>query len=121
MAIIGASARVGIVAVLACSFACCCGTSPLGTPCIDPSVGAGPGVRVVSPALECRSRLCLVTKRAAGATTASCTDECSSDHDCAAMANLYCAGGYACTTVAGFPRPVCACRESLDGGDWRDR
>jgi len=116
VASIGASARVGIVAVVACSFVCCCGTSSLGTPCIDPAAGDGRGVSVVSPALECRSRLCLVTRRAAGAT-ASCTAECSSDHDCVAMGNVYCASGYACATVAGFPRAVCACRESVDGGD----
>lgn len=103
-----ASARGVLFGVVAWIVAGCCGGGAIGVPCADSAARDG-GVAVGSPALECPSRLCLVTRRDGGAT-ALCTVECSSDHDCAGMANAYCRDGYACTTVAGFPRAVCACR-----------
>lgn len=109
MAILAASARVALFGVAACIFACCCGAASIGVPCSDAAARDGGGVAVVSPALECLSRLCLVTKRDGG-TTALCTVECSSDHDCAGMGTIYCRAGYACASVPGFPRTVCACR-----------
>jgi len=97
--------------VTACVLAGCCGAaSDVASLCAAPSDGdGGSDVRLVSPALDCRSHLCLVTPRAGG-PVALCTDECGSDHDCEAMGTAYCASGYACGTVAGFPRAVCVCR-----------
>lgn len=114
----GRSLAVAVCLVAACVFACavasCCGAAtsnarPCAAPSSDDAGDGGTDVRVVSPALDCPSRLCLVTPRADG-PIALCTDECASDHDCAAMGNDYCASGYACGTGAGFPRAVCVCR-----------
>lgn len=103
-----ASVRVVLFGVVACTLASCCGGASLAVPCADSAARDG-GVAVVSPALECLSRLCLVTRRDGG-TTALCTVECSSDRDCAQMGDVYCRAGYGCAAVAGFPRTVCACR-----------
>lgn len=51
-----------------------------------------------------------------GGAIALCTAECSSDRDCSAMGIDFCASGYACAAVTDFPRAVCVCRDSLDGG-----
>jgi len=78
----------------------CCGSAMLGTPC--PVATGDGGLRVVSPALECHSRLCL-------APTGLCTVECSADEDCG-MVYLDCRSGTVCARVAPYPRAVCTCR-----------
>jgi len=83
----------------------CCGSPSLDMPCTGPPTGEG--VSIVSPALECRSRLCLVTRRD-GVATGVCTVSCASDHDCASMDGLYCRNGYTCARV-GLPDSVCVC------------
>jgi hypothetical protein len=83
----------------------CCGAAALDAPCSAPPTSEG--VSIVSPALECRSRLCLVTRRD-GVASGVCTVECSSDHDCAGMDGLYCRDGYTCARV-GLPQSVCVC------------
>jgi hypothetical protein len=85
--------------------------------CGDPSRGdGGVRVRLATPALECASKLCLITRRDAGFTVALCTTECSSDSDCASMAVAYCRVGYSCSRLGAYPNAVCICRDQLDGG-----
>ena len=89
------------VAALAVALASgCCGSGPVGTPCLVSGVLDG-GVRVVSPALECRSRLCLLPN-------GLCTVECRADDDCEMV--LDCRSGAVCARVAPYPRAVCTCR-----------
>jgi hypothetical protein len=102
-------ARARLLAyLLVLAAAGCCGSPALATPCSAPP--RSDGVSIVSPALECRSRLCLVTRRD-GVPTGVCTDECSSDQDCAGMDGLYCRNGYTCAPVGRFPHSVCVCVE----------
>jgi hypothetical protein len=79
----------------------CCDSASLGTFCPVPAAPDG-GVRVVSPALECHSKLCL-------APTGLCTVECSADEDCG-MVYLDCRSGTVCARVPPYPRAVCTCR-----------
>jgi hypothetical protein len=98
------------VVVVVCWLGGCCGSAASTMPCGDPSDGdGGIGVSLATPALECPSKLCLITRRASG-LTALCTTECASDGDCAALAGAYCKSGYACAPVGAYPRPVCVCR-----------
>ena len=100
MACTHAAAYLFVLAVVGC-----CGSPAFEEPCSAPP--GGDGVSIVSPALECRSRLCLVTRRD-GVATGVCTVECSSDHDCSGMDGLYCRDGYRCANV-GLPHSVCVC------------
>ena len=43
-----------------------------------------------------------------------CTDTCASDGDCDGRGG-FCGTGYACATVAEFPKRVCVCREEMPG------
>jgi len=106
---VGARVAWLVVAALCALGAGCCGSGAMGELCLDSAGGDGGAMHIVSPALECHSRLCLVTPRAGGAT-ALCTTECSTDRDCEAMDGLYCRSGHACARVSPYPRAVCICR-----------
>ena len=86
---VGKGGLVSACIVIVCSVAGCCGSGARTMPCPDPAAGDGGSVRVDSPALDCPSKLCLVTPHDGG-TTALCTRECASDHDCSALAVCLC-------------------------------
>jgi hypothetical protein len=90
---------------------CGCGSSSVGEPCGGES---STDTRLVDPAVECASRLCLIAP-AGGA----CTVGCASDDDCAG-ASARCPGGFTCAVpfVAGrfACQPLCTCRGDLVPG-----
>ena len=82
---------------------------------------------VISPALECPSRMCLFAaeEKTGSRATPLCTEACTSDADCARgergdpndPADKHCKGGFACmipTTVGNFAcQKLCTCIDTL--------
>jgi hypothetical protein len=101
-----------------------CNPNSIGRPCVNPQGSDVRGTQISSPALECPSRLCLITKENAkhtetdGGATAVCTAECSNNGDCDAESKASCKSGFACaivTTAGNFCcRKLCVCKEDLD-------
>ncbi len=106
------------------AFATACNPNSIGRLCVNPQKTAPTGTSIVSPALECPSRLCLIAPTtdtafaATGRTT--CTAQCGSNSDCQAETKEACATGYACavaTQVGAFCcEKVCVCRDDLVAG-----
>jgi hypothetical protein len=120
----------GLVASITGLALVACNPNSIGRPCINPNRSAVTGVQLVSPALECPSRLCLETSNTQGIATTPdgggaettrsvCTDFCESDGDCSAETTQYCTAGFKCAvvnTIANTPlvcRKVCVCKDDL--------
>ena len=111
------------------SLAAGCNPNSIGRLCVNPQNTAPLGTSIVSPALECPSRLCLITPTTdpafsnTGRTT--CTAQCGSNSDCQAESKEACASGFACavaTTVGSFCcEKVCICRDDLIADVNKDR
>jgi len=117
--------RASIVGLLALVFTAGlttgCNPNSIGRLCVDPTnTSVSSGGKIVSPALECPSRLCLVEPSQTMGSISTCTAECSSNSDCEAETKEYCASGFACavaTDVGSFCcKKVCICRDSLTAG-----
>jgi hypothetical protein len=112
---------LGIAAGLAATG---CNPNSIGRPCINPQNSAPGGTQVVSPALECPSRLCLIQPSTAtstqGTSRNTCTASCESDDDCQAETTEYCQRGFVCavaTQVGNFCcKKLCVCRDDLVPG-----
>ena len=99
-----------------------CNPNSIGRPCINPAGTTVIGTAVESPALECPSRLCLLTAGIAtsagdGGAAGVCTAECESNDDCDAETKKYCPSGFVCavaTSTSSFAcKRVCICRSDL--------
>lgn len=111
-------------AVLALGAATGCNPNSIGRICINPQNSAPGGPQVISPALECPSRLCLIqpanTTSTNGDERKTCTAECESNDDCDAETLEYCATGFVCavpTQVGNFCcKRLCVCKDDLVEG-----
>jgi hypothetical protein len=112
-----------------------CNPNSIGRPCVNPQGSDVRGTQVSSPALECPSRLCLISPAngtSPGAVDgggsseprATCTADCQSDGDCAPETSQYCKSGFACavaTQVGDFCcRKLCICKDDLQDNINRD-
>jgi hypothetical protein len=88
-------------------------------------------VQVSHPALECPSRLCVITSSASGGSadagtglgmsangTATCTATCNSDGDCTPETTKYCPAGFVCAVATAVDssfccKKLCVCRSGL--------
>jgi hypothetical protein len=96
-----------------------CAPSSVGRPCQDPKGDIVRGTQLSTPALECPSRVCLLSQAVVdgGVPRAYCTAGCDSDGDCAAEGHSQCAGRFRCAV----PREVgdlccqklCVCEDDL--------
>jgi hypothetical protein len=114
-----AALAVLLVAVAGCT------DEGIGRKCINPNeTGAVTGTQIVSPALECHSRLCFLNE---SPLRSVCTTSCETDDDCAggvidpAGADKgYCGSKFVCAiaTVAGpfCCKRLCVCKEDLQKG-----
>jgi hypothetical protein len=115
---------IGVV-VGAALFAC--NPNSIGRPCVNPGGEAVAGTQVSSPALECPSRLCLITApgTASGNVTgvdggfrAACTAECQHDSDCDPETKEQCKSGFSCAVAVETGRfcckKFCICKEDLE-------
>lgn len=98
-----------------------CNPNSIGRLCVDPTnTSVSSGGKIVSPALECPSRLCLVEPSQTMGSISTCTAECSDNGDCEAETKDYCASGFVCavaTQVGSFCcKKVCICKDSLTDG-----
>lgn len=102
-----------------------CNPNSIGRLCVNPQMSAPTGPQIVSPALECPSRLCLIepttsTTEAQGGSRNTCTAECGSDGDCDAETKDYCQSGFVCaiaTQVGSFCcKKFCICKDDLQDG-----
>lgn len=102
-----------------------CNPNSIGRPCINPQNSAPSGPQVVSPALECPSRLCLIekstgTSNVQGNSRNTCTAQCESNDDCDAETTDYCSSGFVCavaTQVGSFCcKKFCVCKDDLQDG-----
>src|SRR5688572_5055728 len=112
----------GLVALLTGLGVVACNPNSIGRPCVNPAASQPEGTQLVSPALECPSRLCLLTTGALegqdGGTRQTCTDSCESNDDCEAESLAQCKNGFVCavanTTGKYACKRVCICRDDLD-------
>lgn len=108
-----------------------CNPNSIGRPCVNPQGSDVRGTQVSSPALECPSRLCLISPANANHTepvlgdggtqpVAVCTAECNNTGDCDPETHKYCTQGFTCaivTTAGPFCcKKLCVCREDLQPG-----
>lgn len=121
-----ARALAGLVLLVASGASTGCNPNSIGRPCINPQNSAPSGPQVVSPALECPSRLCLIeptttaSAEVMGNSRNTCTAECGSDDDCDAETKDYCSSGFVCavaTQVGSFCcKKFCICKDDLQDG-----
>ncbi len=105
-----------------------CNPNSIGRPCINPAgTGAtGSSSQIESPALECPSRLCLLTANIQASNAGDggsgiggvCTARCDTNDDCQAETTAYCSAGFVCA-VAASTGPfkcdkICICKTDLD-------
>jgi len=101
-----------------------CNPNSIGRICINPQGSAPGGPQVISPALECPSRLCLIEPANAtstgGVERKTCTAECETNDDCDPETTEHCATGFVCavpTQVGNFCcKRLCICRDDLTEG-----
>jgi hypothetical protein len=108
-----------------------CNPNSIGRPCVNPQNSAPLGTQVSSPALECPSRLCLLTPPNAssgmagsgaidGGVRATCTASCDTNDDCDPETTALCKAGFVCAvaTQAGpfCCRKLCICKSDLVPG-----
>jgi len=129
--------QIGLAALSTLLFlvAAGCADKHIGRRCIISDEGAdggmGPTYFSINPlALECPSRICIKpAQQQTTNTQALCTDECSSDDDCAGAesrdkndsTDLRCNSGFACRyaipNLEGVPlacKRVCVCKDFID-------
>jgi hypothetical protein len=100
-----------------------CNPNSIGRPCVNPQGNAVLGTQISSPALECPSRLCLITPNGPdvdGGIRDVCTAECGSDSDCTAETQDFCKAGFKCvvpTTAGPFCcKKLCVCKSDVQAG-----
>jgi hypothetical protein len=123
LAWIAALAFVGTVAA--------CSNNGVGRLCQDPR---GPdagviGTQIVTPALECTSRICIFREESGGVPRSVCTVKCESDDDCSdgekgQASEGRCPSKFVCAvaTVAGtlHCQRLCVCQDDLEDDVNRD-
>jgi len=102
-----------------------CNPNSIGRPCVNPLGSDVRGTQVSSPALECPSRLCLITPPTGMATAAraTCTASCESDGDCDPENRDQCSHFVCAVAATAGPfccRKVCICRDDLRAGENQD-
>jgi hypothetical protein len=119
-ALVGTVVGVGFVS---------CNPNSIGRPCVNPLGSDVRGTQISSPALECPSRLCLITPPSGSSDTdggarATCTAECQSDGDCGEETDKFCKKKFVCAVAATAGpfccRKVCICRDDLKAGENQD-
>ena len=100
-----------------------CSDQGIGRKCVNPTDAGISGVQIVSPALECQSRLCFLNESPARTI---CTATCDTDEDCEsgvtskAGGDGLCPSKFVCAvaTVAGpfCCKKICLCQDDLMKG-----
>ena len=107
-----------------------CNPNSIGRPCVNPADAGVQGTQLVSPALECPSRLCLLTPgqgadtdggASADTTRATCTAGCENQDDCAPETDKNCPSKKFVCAVATRSGPFCCkkyciCADDLEEG-----
>lgn len=117
---------IALLAALATpAFMTACDESGVGEKCVSPSDGGANGTQIISPALDCPQRMCLIVEGQAGNPARStCTATCSSNGDCGGKTDkndpTLCPSKFVCavaTVVGDFCcRKMCICQDDLTAG-----
>lgn len=102
-----------------------CSDQGIGRKCVNPSGGEVKGTLLVSPALECQTRLCFLNQTPVRSV---CTATCDTDDDCESSISSKLEGDGLCptgkkfrcavATVAGpfCCKKICLCQDDLQQG-----